>query len=434
MKKPPFLFYGWIIVGIGIASYSFGYGARYSFSVIFPSLLAEFHWPRHTTAAMLSVHMLAYGIVAPFAGAWVDRIGPRITMTIGTVLLALGLVLSALGNVPWHFYLSFGVLAGAGLCLIGAVPLTSIIRNWFERRRGLALSILFFGAGGSYALYPAVAALVDHLSWRTAFVVEGIVVAGVMLPLIIFLIRYHPREKGLHPDGDATAGGTAANMDSEARRITNRAWAVTEWTLAKAARTRQFWLLCLATFALWGIMQHIMVAHHVAFAADLGFSEMYASSVLSLIGVLFAFGSLLAFISDRIGREPTMMIGTVAGIAGILALTLMQDDSRPWMLYVYAVGMGLGAGLTAPTIAATATDIFQGPRVGTVIGFVWFSFSVGGFIGPWLGGWLFELTHSYVVAFTVAMAAYAIGCAAICLAAPRKVRLVPGRVNALRQR
>jgi MFS family permease len=278
-----------------------------------------------------------------------------------------------------------------------------------------------------------VAALVDHLSWRTAFVVEGFVVAGVMLPLIIFLVRYHPREKGLHPDGDATAGGTAANMESEARRITNPAWAATEWTLVKASRTRQFWLLCLSTFALWGIMQHIMVAHHVAFAADLGFSEMYASSVLSLIGVLFAFGSLLAFISDRIGREPTIMIGTVAGITGILVLTLMQDDTRPWMLYVYAVGMGLGSGLTAPTIAATATDIFQGPRVGAVIGFVWFSFSVGGFIGPWLGGWFFELTDSYVVAFTVAMSAYAIGCAAICLAAPRKVRLVPGRVSRLHQ-
>ena len=114
-------------------AYALGYGARYSFSVIFPSLLEEFHWPRDTTAIMLSVHLLAYGFVAPLAGNMVDRLGPRKTMALGTILLSLGLALSSLGNTPWHFYLSFGVLSGAGLCLIGAVPFTTVLRNLFEK-------------------------------------------------------------------------------------------------------------------------------------------------------------------------------------------------------------------------------------------------------------------------------------------------------------
>jgi MFS family permease len=172
-------------------------------------------------------------------------------------------------------------------------------------------------------------------------------------------------------------------------------------------------------------MEHIMVAHHVAFATDAGYSEIYASSVLSLVGVLFAFGSLLAFVSDRIGREATMTIGTAIGISGILVLSFVKDQSHPWMLYYYAIAMGLGLGVTAPTIAASVTDIFQGPRVGTVIGAIWFTFSVGGCVGPWLGGWLFELTESYVVAFATAMAMYAAGCSAIWLAAPRNVPRAP---------
>jgi MFS family permease len=244
---------------------------------------------------------------------------------------------------------------------------------------------MFFGAGGSFAIYPAVALLIKHLDWRSTFVVEGAVIVGVMLPVIIFLVRYHPREKGLFADGVSESTANTPAGDNEALRITDEAWAAEDWTLAKAAKTSRFWLLCLSTFALWGIMEHIVVAHHVACATDLGYSKVYASSVLSLLGVMFALGSLIGFVSDRIGREATMTIGTVIGIAGILLLTLMRDASQPWMLYGYAIGMGLGLGITAPTIAAAATDIFQGRAVGG---------------------------------------------AAIWLAAPRKVRLVPGRVRA----
>jgi MFS family permease len=173
-------------------------------------------------------------------------------------------------------------------------------------------------------------------------------------------------------------------------------------------------------------VEHTLLTHHVAFAIDLGYSPIYASSVLSLLGILFAFGSLAGLVSDRIGRELTMTIASAIGISGIVALALIQDTSQPWMLYYYAIAVGLGFGLTAPTIAASATDIFQGPKVGTTIGFIWLSFAMGGAIGPWLGGWIFEFTGSYLVAFILAMVLYAVACAAIWLAAPRKVRLVPG--------
>jgi MFS family permease len=421
MKKKQPIFHGWLIVATGIVAYTLGYGARYSFSVIFPSLLEEFQWPRDITAAMLSVHILVYGFVAPVAGDLVDRIGPRKTMTFGTLLLALGLALSGKGSEPWHFYVSFGVLSGAGLCLIGAVPFTTIIRNWFERKRGLALSLLFLGSGGAFVCYPGIALLIDTVGWRNTFEIEAIIVAVLMLPLIILIVRYHPREKGFISDGVLEDRETSLNTGKEALQITDQAWAGTDWTLPKTARTSRFWLLCLSTFSLWGL-----VAHHVIFAIDLGYSKIYASSVLSLLGILFACGSMASAISDRIGREPTMTIATIIGISGIGVLTLMKDTSQPWMLYYYAMALGFGLGMTSPTIAATATDIFQGPKVGVIIGFIWFSFAVGGSIGPWLGGWIFEFTTNYVVAFIVAIALCVVACTAIWLAAPRKVRLVPG--------
>jgi MFS transporter, OFA family, oxalate/formate antiporter len=188
MKRAQPIFYGWFIVGVGVLAYALGYGGRYSFSVILPSLLSEFQWPRDQAAAVFSAHFLAYGFMAPFAGHWVDRVGPRKTMVFGTICFSLGLIASGYANTLWHFYLSFGLLSGVGLCLIGAVPFTNILKNWFERKRGQAFSLLFFGVGGAFAWYPAVAFLIDHVGWRKAFVLEGLIVSGTLIPVIILII------------------------------------------------------------------------------------------------------------------------------------------------------------------------------------------------------------------------------------------------------
>jgi len=274
-----------------------------------------------------------------------------------------------------------------------------------------------------------IAFLITSVGWRNTFLVEAITIAIVILPLIVLIVRYHPREKGLVPDGALEARDISSATVVEPLRIGNQSWAAIDWTLPKAARTSRFWLLCLVTFSVWGVAEHILVTHHIAFAIDVGYPKLYASSVLSLFGILFALGSLAGFVSDRIGREPTITIGTLIGISGIAALMLIKDTSQPWLLYYYAAALGLGIGIATPTIVASVTDIFQGPKVGAIIGFVWFSFAVGGAIGPWLGGWIFEATGNYLPAFIVAMVLLAVGCVAIWLAGPRQVQLVRGRVH-----
>ena len=426
-EKDSLIFYGWYITFVGTIAYALGYGSRYSFSVIFPSLLEDFKWPRDITATMLSVHILVYGFTAPLTGYLVDRTGPRKTMALGAVLLSVGLALSRWGNEFWHFWISFGLLSGMGLCLMGSVPFTTVIRNWFEKRRGLALSLIFAGSGGAFACYPAIAWLIDRVGWRNTFLIEGLILAGVMIPLVIFIVRYHPRDMGLFQDGLSEAKEASSPALKSNMQIMDPAWAAVDWTFAKAVKTSRFWLLALTAFSQWGVMQHILVAHQVVFAVDMGFSKFFASSVLALSGIMFAFGSLAGLISDRIGREITITIGTVVGISGIIVLALIKDASHPWMLYYYAISLGLGNGLSAPTIAASVTDVFQGPKVGFIIGAVWLGFAFGGAIGPWLGGWLFEISGNYRLAFIIAIALFAVACVAIWLAAPRKVRRVSNR-------
>jgi MFS family permease len=364
------IFHGWFIVAAGMVSYAVGYGARYSFAVVFPYLLDEFRWPRDTTAAMLTAHMIVYGIAAPFAGRLVEGLGPRRTLVTGTILLSLGLAGSSLGSEPWHFYLGFGLLCGTGLCLVGSVPFVTVLRNWFEVRRGWAFSLLYLGSGGAFVWYPLLAILIESRGWRQAFVAAAVVVSTVLIPLFVLVIRYRPADKGLTRDGLPEGQGETLGGKNYRMRVVDPQWAAVDWTLPKAIRTRRFWLVCLSTFSMWGIMQHIMVAHHVAFAADAGYSRLYASSVLSLYGAAYLVGSLSSFISDRIGREWTLTTGALAGSSGILIFALIQDASQPWMLYYYAVAFGFGAGISAPAITAAITDIFQGPSVGTTIGAV----------------------------------------------------------------
>jgi MFS family permease len=234
-------------------------------------------------------------------------------------------------------------------------------------------------------------------------------------------------DQGVFRDGLTHEESFSPATPGKEMQITDPAWAAVDWTFSKAIRTRRFWYLTVTIFSLWGVMEHILVAHHVAYAIDAGYSKIYASSVLSLFGVLFAFGSLAGLISDRIGRELTLTIGTLIGISGIVVLMFIRDPSHPWMLYYYALSLGTGIGICAPTIPAAITDIFQGPQVGFVIGAIWFGFALGGAIGPWLGGWLFEITGNYLSAFTMAIALYALACVTMWLAAPRKVRRVTGR-------
>lgn len=422
-------FYGWVIVAVGLFVFALAYGLRYSFSVVFPSLLEQFHWSRGAAATILSLHLLAYGVTAPVAGALVDRLGARKTMGLGAVLLCVGAATSSLGNALWHFYLSFGLLMGVGICLVGAVPFTRVMANWFVARRGLALSLLFFGSGGAYLLYPLVALLIETIGWRRAFLVEAGMVAGFLLPAVAFLIRNSPGEKGLAPDGgrDTVADPGADQRYAEA--VVDKVWAATDWTLPKAMKTFRFWALCSCAFAVWGITEHILVAHHIAFAEDVGYSKLYAASVLALFGVLMSVGALAGLVSDRIGREATFSIGTVIGVSGIIVLMAIRDTAQPWMLYLYPTLFGLGFGMTMPTIAAAATDMFQGRGAGAVIGFVWFAFAIGGTIGPWLGGFIFEVGGSYLPAFILSAAMFVVASLSLWVAAPRRVRLVPGRAK-----
>ncbi len=423
VRRPRFP-YAWVIVGIVIVSMTLIYGIRHSFSVFFPSILEEFGWSRGSTAFMLSLNLLVYGFVAPFTGSLGDRWKPQRVMPIGLIILGLATIGCAFARELWHFYLLLGVAAPIGMAAAGWPLLAPTLANWFSKKRGLAMGLAQTGAGLSftYGMYAEFA--ISQVGWRYAYFVLAGTLGAVLLPLYLLFFQFRPENKGLKPYGAeelVTARDETLTVSENNHAISR------DWTLRQAMGTYQLWFLMLAYFLFWGIGTYLVIAHQVKFAEDVGYSSTFAASIFALYGICLVGGTLSAGISDLIGRERTITLASTLTIIALIALVSVNDASRPWLLYIYAIFFGYGGGFFTPTMTAGAADIFHGRHFGAIAGILLTGMGIGGVIGPWLGGYIYDVTGSYTSAFSLCMAAFALACTAFWIAAPRNAAKLNAR-------
>lgn len=416
MVRRPKVFYGWIIIGISIIGLTLVYGVRHSFSVFFPPILDDFGWSRGSTAVMLSLNMLIYGLVAPVTGSLGDRWKPRRIMFTGIIIIGLSTAICAYASELWHFYLLFGILLPLGMAMSGQPLMAPAVANWFTKRRALALGLAQTGGGLSFAYGMLAELCISWLGWRHAYFVLAGLLAAVLLPLYL-LFHYRPESKGLSAYGSEEMPA-ARDLSSEvavAKEPVSHGW-----TLGQAMRHYRLWLLVLSEFLYWGIAAYLVLAHQVKFAMDAGYSGMFAASVFALFGFLVVAGQTTAFISDLTGREITITFSTILAIGAVSALLLVHDTAQPWLLHIYAICFGYGSGLFAATAVTGAADIFHGKHFGTIIGLLLMGMGTGGAIGPWLGGYIYDISGSYVTAFILCIACFVLACIAFWIAAPRR--------------
>jgi MFS family permease len=135
------------------------------------------------------------------------------------------------------------------------------------------------------------------------------------------------------------------------------------------------------------------------------------------------FGQLSAFLSDWLGREKTHTLAACLSIAGSGALLGVNDTSQVWLVYSFGILFGFGAGLAIPVTFAASADIFHGRHFGMVGGLLLGGMGVGGVLGPWLGGYLFDISGTYKFAFALCMVSFAFSSLFLWIAAPRKASL-----------
>jgi sugar phosphate permease len=258
MIKRSRFFYGWVVVGISLMSTLLIYGMRHSFSVFFPYILDEFGWNRGSTAIMLSLSILIYGLSALVAGRLGDRWKPRKVMPIGLIVLGLATVGCGFANRLSHFYLFFGILMPIGSAFCGWPLLAPAITNWFVKKRGLALGLGSMGGGLSFIYGMFAEFAISSLGWRYAyFVLAGILIA-LMLPLYPFF-HYRPEDRGMKPYGAAEPLSPKESFSREVLNVKDDAHR--DWTLRRAFKTSQLWLMVFSLFLYWGIGVYMVLAH-----------------------------------------------------------------------------------------------------------------------------------------------------------------------------
>jgi len=425
-------YYGWVVVAVAFVTMGIGVNSRTAFSLLFPPILDEFGWSRGTLAATFSIGFVVSALITPLIGMMMDWVGPRVVLPIGAVLVSTGLMATTFGTEPWHFYLTLGVLVVGGSIFISYIGHTLFLPNWFTRRRGLALGLAFAGVGiGSVTIFPWMQHSIDTAGWRESCWVLAFVILAVIVPLNIIFQRHRPEDLGLLPDGDKAGEAEGGqNGDLAQRAIVDRAWVETEWTLALAVRTGRFWWLLVSFVGALYVWYAVQV-HQTRYLIDVGISAEMAALALGLVGLTGVIGQIaIGHFSDRRGREWAFTLSLLGFLATYACLYLMRQWPQDWLMYLMIGLQGfLGYG-TATVFAATPADLFAGKQYGVIFGVLATAASAGAALGPWLTGLSFDIQGDYDRAFGLAMVVCLIAIAAMWLAGPRKVRLVPGRVPA----
>ena len=252
----------------------------------------------------------------------------------------------------------------------------------------------------------------------------------VVLAPINLLLRQRPEDLGLQPDGDAAPAGGPITQPTN---VVNPAWAAVDWTLGRAVRTAPFWWIALAYFSALYVWYAVQV-HQTKYLTEIGFSSTTAAWALGLVSLIGIPGQiLLGHISDRIGREWVWSISTIGFAICFAALILLEHHPTPLLLYIMVGAQGgLGYGLTS-IFGAMVAEIYQGKQFGTIFGTLMLAAIIGGALGPWATGALYDAQGSYATAFWICIGLSVLAVVAIWLAAPRKVRVVAGQVHRLRQ-
>lgn len=425
-RRLPF-YYGWLIVAVAFVTMAVAVTSRTAFSLLVPPLIGEFGWDRGLVAGAFSFGFLVSAVMSPIVGRVMDRRGPRLVIEAGVVLVAAGLLFAPSIVAAWQFYLTLGVLVGAGANLMSFTAHSQFLPNWFVRRRGLAISLAFSGVGvGAIVLLPWLQATIEGEGWRAACRVMGVLVLVVLGPINL-LVRGAPRDLGLLPDGAAAAA--AGTPPRPSTTVVDTDWVAVDWTLGRALATARFWWLALAFFGALFAWYAVQV-HQTKYLIEVGFPPMVAAWGLGIVSAVAIPGQVgLGALSDRIGREWIWSVGCLGFAICYAALIALEAGPSTPLLWLMVISQGsLGYALTS-VMGPIVMEIFEGRSFGAIFGTLTVPSIAGGAAGPWAAGLIHDATGSYRIAFVLAIGCSLVSAAAIWLAAPRKIRLVPGRAR-----
>lgn len=388
------IFYGWwIIIGCTLIMAATCGIAMNSIPVAYRPIADTFGFKMGEVSMTTSLIALAALFSALAVGKLINKINIRILTTVFGVLYCLGLTGYSFCTTLTQFYIA-SIIIGVGAAGTYLIPISVIITNWFDEKRGLALAIAFAGTGvGGMVFGPLMNYMIGIVGVSNTFLLVGIISAVMILPVTLFLLRLTPGEMGLLPYGSSDTGDNKDSMETDGL------------TIGQAARTGSFWLLA-AAIILWSAATIGIQMHIPSYFTYIGYSAAFGAGIFAAVNGILMLGKLaIGGVADKFGIRTSIYY---IFIVGLLAMVSMIFANIQLIAYLFAGLAGVAAAIMTIPVALWTAEILGKKDFAMIYSVMNVCLTIGVACGPPITGYIFDVGNSYFPAIYLWMGVLAV--------------------------
>jgi MFS family permease len=385
MQESRFSFYyGYIVVGSAFVIMMTIWGTLSTFGVFFDSFIREFGWSRGFISGASSTRDIAWGLACVLTAKLAERFGLRIVVGASGLILGLGFFCMSQISQPWHLYIFYGFITACGTSAF--ISILSVVAGWFERQRGMMTAVVFSGMGMGVMIMPPIAnRLISIYEWREAYLILAIIGSAPIFIAAQFL-------KPHSPIGNET---TSKEFNSRKGKTPD---ALDGLSFKEAVNTKQFWFLSVLYFFFLYFLLTISV-HIVIHANDLNIPSGISANILAIIGGVCVVGMNIAGgAADKIGNRGALTISFSLMVGSFFVLLMAGNVSS---MVLFAIIFGLAYGGIQVLFSPLVAELFGLHSHSVILGTSAFTGTLGAALGPFMAGYIFDLTGSYKPALVI---------------------------------
>ena len=377
-------FYGWIIVGIAnIGIFSSGPGQSHTFSVFVEPISEDLELSSASIASAYGLATLIAAFLLPYMGKIIDRYGARVSLIIISIILGISCIFFGAASNFLMLTVGFGFLRffGQGSLMLGCANLVS---QWFDSKRGFAMSLMALGFGMSMAIHPPVSQfLIDQYGWKYAWIILGISTWIIMVPALFILAWNNPENIGLKPDG--VKKSNFKNDEVEAIEGLN---------LTEALKENSFYILA----AMWFGMAMLVTTLHfyqVTILTNQGITTEFAASLFTVSAfAMVVFMPLVGKFFDNFPTKYVLATGLLINSISLISITYSSSDA--YSLF-YAVSFGINNAFSMTMFGYIWPRYFGRKHLGSIQGTGQMIGVIGASLGPLPVGFAIDYLGSSLI-------------------------------------
>ncbi len=401
--------YAWVAAAVTFLVLLTAVAVRATPSVLIVPLEQSLGWSRGIISLAISINIVLYGLMGPFAAALMQQIGIRRTVLLALTFVGSSVAASTLMTAPWQMVLTWGLAVGLGTGVTALVLGATIVNRWFNKQQGLVMGIITAStATGQLVFLPLLASVVERAGWHAAVWITA-AVAAAMIPIVAFLLPESPAAIGAKPYG--ATDETAASPAPRGNPI-----AIAFSALGRASKSGAFWLLFASFFVCGASTNGLIGTHLISYCIDHGLPEVTGASLLAAMGIFDLAGTTASgWLSDR--YDSRWLLFWYYGLRGLSLLYLPYSGFSLGGLSIFAVFYGLDWIATVPPTVRLATNIFGKQEAPIIFGWLLAGHQLGagatafeaGILRSWLGDYYLPVLISGALCVIAALLVLRIG-------------------------